>query len=163
MGRPNSIDVLTKMLKDNYHNNKNKNEPVPNNGMAYCQQHEMYKEIMLNWAERYKQSDLRDIVRNYIARLYIKHNLESIRAIEAMQQGAVLYSITKDRDHATMNDVIHLLPVILKHRLDTDSLIRIINDTDSKGITDGKLSAGIKKSSPEKISGKDYMPQSAAL
>jgi len=161
MGRPNSIDVLTKILKDNYHNHKNKKEPVHANVMDFDQQHEIYKEIMLNWAERYRGSDVQDFVRNYIARLYIKHNLESIRAIEAMQQGAVLYSITKERDHATINDVTHLLPVILKHRLDSDSLFRVINDTEAKGVGDSKVNLGGRKSNQE--SNDDYVKKSAAL
>ncbi|MDD4775099.1 MAG: magnesium chelatase [Syntrophomonas sp.] len=128
MGRPSSIDVIAKMLKDNFHNTKAKVERHGDIVIDYQQQHEIYTQIMLQWAERYLQVDLPDFVRNYIARLYIKHNLESIRAIEAMQQGAVLYSITKDRDQATVNDINHILPLILKHRVDADTLVRILND-----------------------------------
>ena len=109
------------------------------NNMKYIRQ------ILLRWAETYKQADIPDFVRNYIARLYVKHNLESIRAIEAMQQGAVLYSITKDRDQATINDVTRMLPLILKHRLDSDTLIRVINDVDGKGGKESIFSSVNKK------------------
>jgi len=126
MGRPTSIDVLAKMLKDNFHGTKAENHAEIT--VDYQKQHEMYTQIMLRWAERYLESDLPDFARNYIARLYIKHNLESIRAIEAMQQGAVLYSITKDRDQATINDINHILPLILKHRVDADALIKVLNE-----------------------------------
>jgi len=126
MGRPTSIDVLAKMLKDNFHHTKTGNHTETT--VDYQKQHEMYTQIMLRWAERYLESDLPDFARNYIARLYIKHDLESIRAIEAMQQGAVLYSITKDRDQATINDINHILPLILKHRVDADALVKVLND-----------------------------------
>lgn len=133
MGRPTSVDVLAKMLKHNFHNIKDKSEPCSEATVDYQKQHEIYTQIMLRWAERYLQTDLPDFARNYIARLYIKHNLESIRAIEAMQQGAVLYSITKDRDQATINDINHILPLILKHRVDADTLVRVLND-DAKSV-----------------------------
>ena len=147
MGRPTSVDVLAKMLKHNYHTHQETYEPK-DNVIDYGKQHEIYTEVLSRWAERYKLADLQDFVRNYIARLYIKHNLESIRAIEAMQQGAALYSITKDRDQATINDVTHILPLILKHRLDPDTLIRVISDTDGKGSKDAIFS--FTKKNPNK-------------
>ncbi len=143
MGRPTSIDVLAKMLKDNFHNTRARAEHNEGLAVDYQKQHEMYTQIMLQWAERYLQVDLPDFARNYIARLYIKYNLESLRAIEAMQQGGVLYSITKDRDQATINDINHILPLILKHRVDADALVRILND-DAKG---ANMFSGGKKSS----------------
>ena len=60
-----------------------------------------------------------------------------------MQQGAVLYSIINERDQASINDVTRILPLILKHRMDADSLIRVLND-DSKG--GSMFSTGGKKS-----------------
>jgi magnesium chelatase subunit I len=133
MGRPTSADVLAKMLKENFHANKIHPDRDSMSPEEIARKHEEYKGNLLQWAEIYRHADIPDFVRNYIARLYVKHNLESIRAIEAMQQGAVLYAITKNRDEATMNDVTHMLPVILKHRLDADTLIRVINDVDGKG------------------------------
>ena len=87
-------------------------------------------------------------MRNYIARLYIKHNLESIRAIEAMQQGAVLHSVIKNRDKVQITDVTYMIPLVLKHRVDGDTLVRMINDTDSRGSKDGILSFRGKKNKP---------------
>ena len=145
MGRPTSMDVLTNILKENSHNTKVHSDRDAKNVGDYEKQHEIYRQILLRWAERYNQADLPDFLRNYIARLYVKHNLESIRAIEAMQQGAVLYSIIKDRDQATITDVIRMLPLILKHRLDSDTLIRVINDVDVKGGKESMFSFVNKK------------------
>jgi len=133
MGRPTSIDVLAKMLKTNSHTTKANMDNTPINAGDYQNQHKRVTESILRWAERYAQADLPDFLRNYIARLYVKHNLESIRAIEAMQQGAVLYSTIKDRNEASISDVTHVLPLILKHRVDSDTLIRVINDIEKGG------------------------------
>lgn len=158
MGRPTSIDVLAKMLKINYHNTKLHPD---NNGTQDIEEirslHARHTQTILRWAENYKQADLPDFLRNYIARLYVKHNLESIRAIEAMQQGAVLYSIIKDRNEATINDVTHMLPLILKHRLDADTLIRVINDIE-KGGKESMFSFANKKISnkPDPVEETDY-------
>jgi len=155
MGRPTSIDVLAKMLKENFHTNKVEPQRDSINVEVYLKKHKEYTQTLLRWAEIYKQADIPDFVRNYIARLYVKHNLESIRAIEAMQQGAVLYSITKERDQATINDITRMLPLILKHRLDSDTLIRVINDVGGK---ESIFSSTNKKvtNKPEPAEEKDY-------
>lgn len=143
MGRPTSIEVLTKILKHNFHNSKLKTGDG-SSPAEYQKQNEGFTQGLLRWAERYKQTEIQDFVRNYIARLYVKHNLESIRAIEAMQQGAVLYSITREREQATLNDVTHMLPFVLRHRSDPDLFIKIIND-DVKGVPESRFSFGNKK------------------
>ena len=91
-----------------------------------------------------------DFLRNYIARLYVKNNLESIRAIEAMQQGAVLYSTIKNREQAMISDVTHMIPQVLKHRVDGDTLIRMVNDVDVRGSRDGILNFKSRKNNPKK-------------
>ncbi len=142
MGRPTSIDVLAKMLKENFHTTQVEPDRESMSLAAIMKKHEEYTQRLLKWAEIYRETDLPDFVRNYIARLYVKHNLESIRAIEAMQQGSVLYAIINDRDQATINDVARILPLILKHRMDSDALIRVLND-DAKG--GSMFSSGGKK------------------
>jgi len=145
MGRPTSIDVLAKMLKENFHTTKLNPDRDAMDIETILKKHEEYTRTLVQWAEIYRDTDLPDFVRNYIARLYVKHNLESIRAIEAMQQGAVLYAIINERNQATNNDVTRMLPLILKHRVDSDTLIRVINDTEGKGPS--MFSSGGKKAS----------------
>jgi Mg-chelatase subunit ChlI len=145
MGRPTSLDVLAKMLKENFHVNKIEGDRNEGTVKEVEQKHEAYTQAIVRWAERYKKTDIPDFVRNYIARIYVKHNLESIRAIEAMQQGAVLYSVIKDRDQVSINDVTRMLPLILKHRIDSDTLIRVINDIEGKSGKDSIFSSVNKK------------------
>src|SRR5450830_1722049 len=75
-----------------------------------------------------------------------------------MQQGAVLFAITKERDQASINDVTRILPLILKHRVDSDTLIRVINDVEGKGGKESIFSSGNKKISnkPEPTEETDY-------
>jgi magnesium chelatase subunit I len=145
MGRPDSVDVLADILKDNSlyyktHNNKDSNATAADETA-----NNMYRQQIMQWALKYSSADLPDFLRNFIARLYVKHNLESIRAIEAMQQGAVLYSIIKNHDKVLINDVTHMIPLVLKHRIDGDTLVKIINDVDTRGTKEGILSFRNKK------------------
>ena len=149
MGRPTSVDVLSQMLKENSHSQKIKKDNELGNQSA-SKKDELVRQNISKWAEKYEKADLPDFLRNYIARLYVKHNLESIRAIEAMQQGAVLYSTIKNRDQAMISDVTHMIPQVLKHRVDGDTLIKMINDVDAKGARDGILNFKNKKNNPEK-------------
>ncbi|HAA09022.1 MAG: ATP-binding protein [Syntrophomonadaceae bacterium] len=160
MGRPDSVDILAQMLKENSHAYKNKRykdsheEDDPGN--------EVYRKNIVKWAGLYEQADLPDFLRNFIARLYIKHNLESIRAIEAMQQGAVLHSIIRGHDKVLINDVTDMIPLVLKHRVDGDTLIKMINDVDSRSAKDGILTfRGRKNKKSKKEDEPDYFPQNA--
>jgi magnesium chelatase subunit I len=145
------------MLKENYHTSKLHTDNNSENADDIKEQHARYTRELLRWAENYRQAELPDFIRNYIARLYIKHNLESIRAIEAMQQGAVLYSIIKDRNQVGITDVTHMLPLILKHRIDADTLIRVVNDIE-KGGKESMFSFTNKKipNKPDQAEEKDY-------
>ncbi|NLJ73140.1 MAG: magnesium chelatase [Syntrophomonadaceae bacterium] len=150
MGRPDSVDVLSQILKENSYSFKlqrakqNANLEVDDLG------NDKYRLDIIKWARMYEQTELPDFLRNYIARLYIKHNLESIRAIEAMQQGAVLHSIIRGRDKVLINDVTHMIPLVLKHRVDGDTLVKMINEVDVKGARDGILSFKSKKNTKKK-------------
>ncbi|HWQ74315.1 MAG TPA: magnesium chelatase [Syntrophomonas sp.] len=149
MGRPTSVDVLSQMLKENSHSQKIKKEKEEAR-VGSVDRDEAVRKNIVKWAQQYEEADLPDFLRNYIARLYVKHNLESIRAIEAMQQGAVLYSTIKNREQPMISDVTHMIPQVLKHRVDGDTLIKMINDVDARGTRDGILNFKNKKNSPDK-------------
>lgn len=158
MGRPDSVDILAQMLRENSHAFKNRQPSVKDND---GQGNEVYRKNIAKWAGIYETADLPDFLRNFIARLYIKHNLESIRAIEAMQQGAVLHSIIKGHDKVLINDVTDMIPLVLKHRVDGDTLVRMINDVDSKSAKDGILTFKGRKNKAKKESEPEYFQQNA--
>ncbi|SHG80133.1 magnesium chelatase subunit I [Thermosyntropha lipolytica DSM 11003] len=159
MGRPNSVDILANILRENSHCGK-LNKSFRKTDPEYDrQQNDKYRQNIIKWAQTYMQTDLPDFLRNFIARLYIKHNLESIRAIEAMQQGAVLHSIIKGRNTPIVNDVTYMIPLVLKHRIDGDALVRLMNEVDARGVRDGILNfKGRKKKQSEEVD-VDYFKQ----
>lgn len=163
MGRPDSVDVLSDILKDNSYYFKTHNSKDMNINMADDSANDIYRQQIIKCALRYSSADLPDFLRNFIARLYVKHNLESIRAIEAMQQGAVLYSIIKNHDKVLINDVTHMIPLVLKHRLDGDTLVKIINDVDTRGTKDGILNFRNKKNKDKELDNEYFNANARAL
>jgi magnesium chelatase subunit I len=151
MGRPTSVDVLAHMLRDNSHSYRvkgSKNNADPEDGND---KNEIYRSNIIKWTRQYESADLPDFLINYIARLYVKHNLESIRAIEAMQQGALLYSVIKNHETPLINDVTHMIPQVLKHRVDSDTMVRMMNDADTRGVRDSIIGfKGRKKDDKKK-------------
>jgi len=159
MGRPDSLDVLSSMLEENSHFHRVRQAHKAEMAEVDEKKNDQYRNDIINWAAQYEKTDLPDFLRNFIARLYIKHNLESIRAIEAMQQGAVLHSVLKNRDKVMITDVTYMIPLVLKHRVDGDTLVRMINDVDSRGSKDSILSFKNKNKKDEE--NPDYFQQTA--
>ncbi len=146
MGRPTSVDILSKILKENSYSNKiirsRRHKQVDES------QHDSIRHKVVDWSKAYQGAELPDFLRNYIARLYIKHNIESMRAVEAMQQGALLYMVIKNRDHAMITDLNHVMPQVLKHRVDGETLVRVINDNDARGSRDSILGGSFGRRKP---------------
>lgn len=55
-------------------------------------------------ARKYESMEMPDFLRNYIARLYVKYNLESFRAIEAIQHAALLNCALRQRDKVLVSE-----------------------------------------------------------
>lgn len=160
MGRPDSVDIVSHMLEENSYQSK-----IRNSRQKLVQvdesKNEKYRQDVIKWAEQYKNMMMPDFLRNFIARLYLKHNLESIRAIEAMQQASILNSIIKGRDKVAISDVTQVIPLVLKHRVDGDTLVRMMNDVDSRGVKEGILSFKNRKNKKSQDEDPDYFQQSA--
>ncbi|KUG04497.1 putative chelatase [hydrocarbon metagenome] len=163
MGRPDSVDVLAHMLEENSHQHKIRNATKRNSNVYDESKNDKYRDEIVNWAAQYGNTDLPDFLRNFIARLYIKHNLESIRAIEAMQQGAILHSLIKNRDKVMIADVNRILPLALKHRVDGDTLVKLINDVESRGSREGILSFKNKKNKRDEEEDEYFQHNARAL
>ena len=160
MGRPDSVDILAQMLEENSHRHKIKRNQEKRSQAENEAKDNEYRQKVIKWANTYNNTDLPDFLRNFIARLYIKHNIESIRAIEAMQQGAVLHSVISNRDKVMINDVTSMIPLVLKHRIDGDTLIRMVNDVEPRGAREGILNFRGKKNK-EKESEPEYFQHNA--
>ena len=161
MGRPDSVEAIARILKENSYAFKVSQAKKKYSTAEDEAQNDVYRQKILKWAENYRNADLPDYLRNYISRLYIKHNLESIRATEAMQQGALLHSIIKGHDKVLISDVTDMIPLVLKHRVNGDVLVRMLNDVDMKGAKEGILSFKSKKNKKDEETSPDYFQQVA--
>jgi magnesium chelatase subunit I len=60
-----------------------------------------------------------------VADVYVDFGLESLRAVEAMQQAASLRCVLSGRDEVALDDLIGVAPLVLRHRVDLGLLARI--------------------------------------
>ena len=72
-----------------------------------------------------------------------------------------MYSVIKEHDKVLINDVTDMIPLVLKHRVNGDVLVRMINDIDMKGARDGILSFKSKKNKKDDEVPPDYFQQVA--
>ncbi len=159
MGRPDSVDIVANILEENSHRYRvrstRRNESHPKDAGD-----QRYQQHVIRWANQYPQLTLPDFLRSFIARLYIKYNLESIRAIEAIQQAAILHAVLQDRDKIMITDVTRVIPMAVKHRVDGDTLVRLINEVDNKG-SGGILSFKNRQSDKNKDKDEEYFQHTA--
>jgi Mg-chelatase subunit ChlI len=132
MGRTRDPDAIADILRQNSHIRIHEKEVRQD----YSQMHKKARKEMQMIANRYTSLDLPDFLRNYIARIYIKYDLESLRAIEAIQHGAVLNCALKRRDTVLVSDVVKVFPLALRHRVDSEILTRIMNSAPDSVSTD---------------------------
>lgn len=66
-----------------------------------------------------------EAVRTVLADLYIDFGLESLRAVEAMQQAAALRCALAGRDEVGLTDLVAVAEPALRHRVDLGALARI--------------------------------------
>ncbi len=160
MGRPDSVDIVANILEENSYSyrvrnvHKKEKRPLKSNEQGY-------KRDVIKWAENYQCLYMPDFLRSYIARLYLKHNLESIRAIEAIQQAALLHAVLQGREKVLISDVNQVIPMALKHRVDGDTLVRLINEAESKGSRDSILSFKNRQSDRSRDQDEDYFQHNA--
>jgi magnesium chelatase subunit I len=131
MGRPDSVETVARILADNSYACRVRN--TARYSKTKIPVDDSYRQQLLKWANQYQAIYMPDFLRKYIARLYIRYNLESIRAIEAIQQAALLQAVMQGREKVLVSDVNQVIPLALKHRVDSDTLLRIMKDMEGQG------------------------------
>ncbi|HKM39130.1 MAG TPA: magnesium chelatase [bacterium] len=96
-----------------------------------------------------------------IAEIYIKHHLESIRALEAIKTGAALHTVHRDGCQVGWDDVLAVTPAALRHRLDPEQLAAVLKDLQrERGLLDhtaaaagsNLVSVDVNRSNPSSVS-----------
>lgn len=80
-----------------------------------------------------KASRLKDVkvppqIVRYMAHLYVHRNVESLRAVEAMELGARLYAAIHDKDEVSFDEILAVIPLVLRHRVEPVALSEILKD-----------------------------------
>lgn len=125
MGRTQDPDAIADILRQSSHARIHDD----NSQRDYTALHQKARKEMESIAARYSRLDLPDFLRNYVARIYVKYDLESFRAIEAIQHAALLNCALKKRDAVLVSDIIKVLPLALRHRVETEVLTKIMNSS----------------------------------
>lgn len=65
-------------------------------------------------------------IRGLIADIYTRFSLESLRAVEAMQLGLKLHAASAGKEKPGLDDLLTVTPLALRHRVDADTLAKIL-------------------------------------
>lgn len=125
MGRTHDHDAIAEILKQSSHARMSTSDIQRD----YSAMNQKVRKDMLATAQRYVNLDLPDFLRNYVARIYIKYDLESFRAIEAIQHAALLNCALRKRDTVLISDIVKVLPLALRHRVENEILTKIMNSS----------------------------------
>lgn len=126
MGRPNTLETVADILLQSEMLRLRRFDE----GLGVSPEDQKLREHFETLAREYYGTTMPDFLRNFIARIYLKYHIESLRAIEGVQQAAVLHAVLKGRRQVLVSDVIKVLPLALKHRVEVDTLTKIMNTLD---------------------------------
>jgi len=126
MGRPSTMESITDILLQS---ELARMEPS-GGGEVSSDGDRKLQVLFAQMAKEYQNMRLPDFLRSFIARIYLKYHIESLRAIEGIQQSAVLHTVLKRRNQVLVSDVLRVLPLALKHRVEVDVLTKILNSLD---------------------------------
>lgn len=82
-------------------------------------------------------------IRRSIAGLYVEFQMESLRAVEALQVGACLAAALEGSREVALEHLIQVVPMVLRHRVDLGSLEKIVERLTTPG-EPGQEVAGMK-------------------
>ncbi|MDH7479066.1 MAG: 3-hydroxyacyl-CoA dehydrogenase NAD-binding domain-containing protein, partial [Syntrophomonadaceae bacterium] len=126
MGRPNTLEAVSDILLQSELCRLGE----IGRGEDIAEGDRMLREHFAKLAREYYGITMPDFLRNFIARIYLKYHIESLRAIEGIQQSAVLSAVLRKRRQVLVSDIIKVLPLALKHRCEVDTLTKILNSLD---------------------------------
>lgn len=79
-------------------------------------------------AARLKRVKVPQHIVRYMAQLYVQRNVESLRAVESLELSSRLHAAIHGRDEVSFDDVMSVLPLVLRHRVEPAVLSEILRD-----------------------------------
>ncbi len=130
MGRSKNAEEIAEILIQSEQRRQGKEEEIlQKDAVRHLKRQQEFDQIH----QKYAALTMPDYLRNYIARSYVKYNLESFRAIEAIQHCAILNCALRGGDQVLISDILKVIPLALKHRVDIETLTQIMNSSDRIG------------------------------
>ncbi len=123
MGRTDDPDIISDILRQSWPGSRGKLDMEQNQADKKLK----FRKEMETTAARYAHLALPEFLQNYIARIYVKYGLESFRSVEAIQHAAILNCALQKRETVLVSDIIRIMPMALRHRVDSEVLTGIIN------------------------------------
>lgn len=81
-------------------------------------------------ARRFGKTIVPQPILRYMAQLYVHRNVESLRAIEALELCSRLCAAMAGKDEVTFDEVSEVLPLVMRHRLEPLTLSEILKDVE---------------------------------
>lgn len=127
MGRPSTPEEVAEILSRCEESENSGSELSP-------QEKKRLERLQRDLLEIASQNSLKmpDYLINFLANLYIKYNIESLRAIEAIRQAALLHCALRRRKQVMISDIIAVLPMALNHRVAPATLQEIMKYVNSR-------------------------------
>lgn len=122
MGRPSTPEEVVEILSTNDEMENKDRELSP-------QERKRLERLQKELTGIASQNGLRmpDYLTNFLANLYIKYNIESLRALDAIRQAALLHCALRKRNQVLISDILAVLPLALHHRVSPNTLTEIMN------------------------------------
>lgn len=141
MGRPSTPEEVVDILKTDDEAMKNDDR-----GLSAEEQSQL-EQLKKNIEDIALQCNIEmpDYLTNFLANLYINYNIESLRALEAIRQAAILHCSLRKRNQLLISDIMAVLPLALYHRVNPATLTEIMNTVNSnRMLNDKKGESGFK-------------------
>ncbi|MGB4504123.1 MAG: magnesium chelatase [Syntrophaceticus sp.] len=154
MGRPSTPEEVVDILTTD--------EPMKSDDRDLSTQERSRLEQLKNSIENtalHCELEMPDYLTNFLANLYINYNIESLRALEAIRQAAILHASLRKRNQVMISDIITVLPLALYHRVSPATLTEIMNTVNNNRMIENNKTNGSGLSLPKFFQQKQKEPQ----
>ena len=85
-------------------------------------------------ATKFKDVRVPSEVVRYMANLYVHRNVESLRAVEALETASRICAAMRGKDSVSFEEVLAVIPLVLRHRVEPAALTEILKDLELRKV-----------------------------
>lgn len=149
MKRTKDVNEVIAMLEQAENWQKEKTTYLDTNLSVRKNKSQEIQEIAIAYAD----NQIPQYLRSFIASIYVKHQLESLRAIEAMQYGTFLNSALRKSNQILIGDLYKIIPLALRHRVDELTIQKILKGNNSEDSSSQSSSSSLLNPIKQFLSG----------